>query len=436
MSKNVREDDFVSLMRIDGGNKYSNIEIDSALNRWNIDEVDRPLFCALVYGVVERRITLDWLISRFSSTPPRKVRPGRFFACCASLFYQIAFWTAIPNFIAGLFESVELCKKRCRRGKASAPFVNAVVRSFLRGMNVVEPPDKSSPLGYSVEYGLPEWLCRMWLEAYPASAEDIMAASCSHPTLTLRTNTKKITRDELKATFDSAMYLCRFAENTDAAPYALILERSVSYPELERRFGELFYVEDSASQLAMERFVDGVGDSDSILDACAAPGGKSMYLALSRPDCEITACDLHENKISLIRKTAERLGIDNISTQTSDGTVYRGDFDRRFDHVLCDAPCSGLGVIAKKPDLRFKKEEDIARLPIIQYSILSNCSRYVKPGGSLMYSTCTLNPAENEAVTDKFSAESDFELTERETIFPDRERDGFFYAIFRRPNHF
>lgn len=434
MSKNVREAAFVSLMRIDGGNKYSNIEIDSALNRWNIDEVDRPLFCALVYGVIERRITLDWLISRFSSTPPEKLDPD--VLCVLRLaFYQIRFLDRIPDH-AACFESVELCKKRCRRGKASAPFVNAVVRSFLRGMNNVELPDKSSPLGYSVEYGLPEWLCRMWLEAYPASAEDIMAASCSHPTLTLRANTKRITRGELKATLDSAMYLCRFAENTDAAPYALILERSVSYPELERRFGELFYVEDSASQLAMERFVDGVWDSDSILDACAAPGGKSMYLALSRPDCEITACDLHENKLSLIRKTAERLGIDNISTQTSDGTVYRGDFDRRFDHVLCDAPCSGLGVIAKKPDLRFKKEEDIARLPIIQYSILSNCSRYVKPGGSLMYSTCTLNPAENEAVTDKFSAESDFELTERETIFPDRERDGFFYAIFRRPNQF
>jgi 16S rRNA (cytosine967-C5)-methyltransferase len=179
--------------------------------------------------------------------------------------------------------------------------------------------------------------------------------------------------------------------------------------------------------------MSGAKQGDTVIDACAARGGKSFSCALQMNNKgRIISCDIH--KLSLIQKTAELLGIEIIETVQMDSAVFNPEFEKIADLVICDVPCSGLGVIAKKPEIRYKTEEEISQLPELQYAILSNCARYVKDGGRLIYSTCTLNKAENEEVIRKFlKANAGFKMIEERTLFPiDDNTDGFFIALLTK----
>lgn len=427
MSKNIRAAAFVSLMRIDGGGKYSNIELDAAIKRWNLEGADRALYTALVYGVIERKLTLDYQINRFLT---REIDDD--VRCVLRIaFFSILFLDRIPDHAAAN-EAVELCKNRCRRGMASASLVNAVIRSLLRdGSRILYPEREAGEPEYlSVRYSLPKWLCSLWLQSYGERAEQLMQ-SLYHPQRT------DIAVNTLRADVSYAVSeLCEAGCDAVAIPdmtRGVTIRGSAPIAELLDRFGGMFYVQDASSQRAAAAL--GAQPGEDILDACAAPGGKSFYIALDMANRgSLTSCDLHKNKLSLIEKTAASLGIDIISAREQNGAEHIEQWDGRFDRVICDVPCSGLGVIAKKPDLRYKSPDDIGRLPQIQLAIAENCSRYVKIGGTLLYSTCTLNAVENEENVRKLlEAHPELTLAEEKTFFPDKDGcDGFYYAKIQK----
>ena len=242
-------------------------------------------------------------------------------------------------------------------------------------------------------------------------------------------NTLKISREELSA---------RLAESgcdislSETAPRAIHIKNGFSGAAADFVKDGLCFVQDAASQNAVSALAPEPGEL--LIDVCACPGGKSFYAALCMENTGVIhSRDLHENKLPLIRSGAEKLGISIISASAANATDTDPSLVGRADRVICDVPCSGLGVIAKKPDLRYKTPEESARLPRVQSAILSASSAYLKKGGRLLYSTCTLNKNENESVAESFlGAHRDFKLIEQKTVFPDIDIDGFFYAIIER----
>ena len=417
---------YLSLMKIRKGG-YSNVEVDVSLSRSRLSGEDRNLYTALVYGVTERMITLDWLIGRFGSKKPEDLDPEALTLLRMGI-YQLYFTDRIPDH-AAVYETVELAKRICQKHSGAPGYVNAVLRASLRGRDNPGWPDEKTDGAFalSIRYSLPLWLTEMWLSDYPDHAAALMEYANSIPRIAVRANTLTLPRSALARMLkDDGIE----AEASDAAPYCLILH-DTAYPRLKKH-GRFLYVQDAASQLAAEAF--GAEPGERILDACAAPGGKSFYSAMKLNDAgEIISCDLHENKLRKIEETARRLGVSIITTRRLDARVFDSSLGE-FDRVLCDVPCSGLGAIAKKPEIRYKDPGDIAALPKTQRAILDACSGYVKPGGTLMYSTCTVNRAENDGISRAFSeARKDFELTEEKTLFPDTDGcDGFYYAVWKR----
>lgn len=433
----VREAALLSLERCGEGDKYSNLEIDSAIKKYGFTRKDRAFFTALVYGVIEKRITLDYVIGKFSSKPTEKIEP-RLLHILRLGAYQIMFLDRVPD-SAACNESVELAKLHTHKGTSG--FVNGVLRNIARNKDTVEYPEKGSLQYYSVKYSCPEWLCDMWISMYGEElGEAILEGVNRNPRITLRTNTLKISRDQLISKLENIGINC---EPTALSPYGITLDEFTPFSDITPAEEGLCYVQDESSQLCASAL--GALPGENIIDTCACPGGKSFGIAMEMNNTgNILSLDLHESKLSLVTHGAEKLGIVIIKTAVQNGAKRRGDLDGTADRVLCDVPCSGLGVIAKKPDLRHKKPDDIARLPEIQYSILDNASRYVKPGGYLLYSTCTLNTNENEAVTERFLAEHDEYAPCAEgmpfdnpqiTLFPhEYGTDGFFMAKFKKKN--
>lgn len=423
---NARLEAYLSLMKIEKGG-YSNIEIDLSLRQQRLSDEDKALYTVLVYGVTERRTTLDWLIGYFGSRPAGKL--DRDVLCLLRLgLYQIFYTDRIPDH-AAVYETVELSKSVCRNWRAVTGYINAVLRSALRQKDDIKWPDESDDRvqSLSVRHSIPEWLVTMWLEDYPEHAEALMEYANQTPPLDIRVNTLMLSRGSL------AMILAEKGISVDLpddAPNCLTIS-DTPYSKLER-FKSYFYVQDKASQIAAEAF--GARPGERILDACAAPGGKTFYLAMRMNDSgEIIAGDLHENKLSKIRGTTSRLGISCVKAIRLDAR-RRDDSLGTFNRVLCDVPCSGLGSISKKPEIRYKSTDDISNLPKTQYEILDCCSVYLKTGGILMYSTCTVNKAENENVTGEFLENHiGFTVTEERTLYPDSDGcDGFYYCILKK----
>ena len=414
---------FRALMRIGKGG-YSNTEVTLSLGGGELMDKDRALYTALVYGVTERRITLDWLITRFGSRDADSLDPAVLTLLRLGM-YQIFFTDRIPDH-AAVYETVELSKKTAK--KASG-YVNAVLRSALRGRDSIEWPDEGEDRSFalSVRHSLPIWLVDIWLSDYPDHAAALMEYANSVPPIGVMTNTLRISRERL---IEKLSGIGIAAEAPDDAPRCLLLG-GAAYSDIEPMSG-LMRVQDKASQLACEAL--GAEPGERILDACAAPGGKSVYSAVRMENRgEIISCDLHEKKLGLISSAAEKLGITIIKTRPLDARRYEPSLGA-FDRVLCDVPCSGLGAIAKKPEIRYKETKDIEALPKTQLSILESCSGYLKPGGRLVYSTCTVNRAENDDIARRFTEKhGDFEFCLEKTLFPDTDGcDGFYYAIWKR----
>jgi ribosomal RNA small subunit methyltransferase RsmB len=430
-SNSARELAFLSLLKCEEAQKFSNLEVDAVIRKHGLTGPERALYTNLVYGTIERKITLDYLIEKFSSVKFASIEPK--VLCILRLgAYQLMYLDRIPA-RAACDESVELSKLYCNRGASG--FVNAVLREFTRRMDKLPLPDQNTePYKYmSVVYSCPEWLCYMWESMYGAEkAHGILEAMNIHPYLTLRVNSLLATRDEV---YEDLKNEGIAVIPTRLSPHGIRLNQFVPVSELHWLNEGLCYVQDEASQLCVAELAPKPGET--VIDACSCPGGKTFGCALTMENRgRVIALDLHENKLSLVRRGAQGLGINIIETKTHNGTAAFPPFKGIADRVLCDAPCSGLGVISKKPDLRFKTPEDLGRLPEIQFRLLSASAEYVKPGGTLLYSTCTLSKAENEAVAQRFAESAPgfaFEGFGMRTLFPQEfGTDGFFMAKFKR----
>lgn len=419
---NIRDAAFITLDRIERGKKYSNIELDSVIKKYDLSGVDKSFFTKLVYGCIERKITIDYIINLFSNKPLDKldrevlniIRLG---------VYQIMFLDRIPD-NAACNESVELCKTH--GFKSASGFVNAVLREVCRKKNKITYPDE--PIKFlSIKYSYQEWLCKMWNNMYGYGRTESLLAMMNMPAMiSLRVNTLKISRDDLLHILNSKNIN---AVSSELSPFGINLLQNYAVSELQEIDGGLCFVQDIASQICIS-FAD-VKPNDIVIDMCAAPGGKSFSAAIEMQNQgKLYSFDLHNNKISLIEKGMNRLGINIITAQEKNGAIYDENLMEIADCVICDVPCSGLGVIAKKPDIRYKTYDDIIRLPEIQYEILCNASKYVKPNGKLIYSTCTLNIMENENVIKRFlDTDNTYSLADEKTLYPDIDNtDGFYMA--------
>lgn len=436
----VRDAVVNSLMRTQSGSKFSNLELDSALEKYDFSQKDRALFTALYYGVIERQITLDRIISELSTRDIGTI-DGRALQILRMALYQLIYMDRIPDH-AAVSSAVELTHKG-----GTDSFVNALLRSYLRSREKFYPENASDSMGLcgaellSYKYSVPAWMIEEWSEDYGIDqAERIAAASNSHPYLTLRVNTlcstresviKELAQNEVEAIADG---LCDSAVHlTSNYPIDKITVIKNGHS----------FVQDLASQLCCEALAPLEGEL--VLDVCSCPGGKSFSLAmLMNNKGRVLSSDLHKSKLSLVSGGAEKLGIDIIETCVRDGREPVQELFGTADRILCDVPCSGLGVLAKKPDIRHKNKEDVHKLPEIQYAILKNSAEYLKAGGTLVYSTCTVRRAENENVVEKFVREDGRFAFEgfsvggydspdgRLTIFPSESTDGFFISKIKR----
>ncbi|NLW74604.1 MAG: 16S rRNA (cytosine(967)-C(5))-methyltransferase RsmB [Clostridiales bacterium] len=414
--------------------RYSNLALDAAIKKNNLTPADRGLLTLLVMGVIEKQITLDYYIDKLSAIPPGKIEPGVRTLLRLGL-YQLIFTDRIPAH-AAVSETVALAPRR------ASGFVNALLRRFLRERGSISlPPRDSRPLEYlSIKYSFPVGLCGRLVEIFGFErTESLLSAFDRTPGLTLRVNILKTTREDLLTCFAEAGIT---AAPTPLSPDGICLDAAP--PATLPGFDEgLFFVQDEASQLCV-RALD-ARPGMTVIDACAAPGSKSFGIALTMQNSgRILAFDLHENKLSLIRSGAGWLGIEIIEVAPGDASRPDPALFAAADRVLCDVPCSGYGVMAKKPEIRYKNPDDAAGLPEVQYAILDNCSKYLKPGGLLVYSTCTILPEENEEVVGRFLARHpDFHLSPFTagglstggmiTLYPDiHHTDGFFIACMKK----
>ena len=415
------------LVKCASAEQYSNIALDTAIKRSDLTPLDRGLLTALVYGVIERQITLDAVIDELCQRGSADISPDVRTLLRLGL-YQLAYLDRVPDH-AAVNETVNMA------GKRSRGFVNAILRAFIRsGKEIPIPQKEEDPIRYlSVKYSFCESLCECFVAAFGLlRTEELFAAFGEHPDLTLRTNTLRITREELLAKMEEQGIRALPTKESDVG--IRVCDKS---PVTELYgFGEgLFFVQDEASQLCVKALDAKAGMR--VLDACACPGSKSFGAAIDMQNKgEVISCDLHKNKLSLVESGAARLGISILQTEERDARNTNEAWLGTFDRVLCDVPCSGFGVFAKKPELRYKDPSASAALPDIQLAILKSASQYVKIGGKLVYSTCTLLPAENEENVARFLSENNsFVPKEQRTLYPDIDgTDGFFYAVLERVN--
>ena len=435
---NVRELALATLDRVMRDKSYSNIAVDTVIRRENLSGKDRSLFCVLVYGVIERRLTLDYLIDALSDLPAEKIEPTTRNLLRLGL-YQLRFLDRVPDH-AAVSETVNLAPRRTRG------FINAILRSYLRQRDTLTLPKKEDGVirYLSILYSYPEEFCEKLVSEFGEdTAEEILVAFENPPSLTLRANTLKISRESLLAFLAEKGFEVAPTEN---APHGIRV-KNASLAELGLEEG-LFFVQDEASQIASAALDAKKGDT--VYDICACPGSKSFGAALAMEnEGSITSFDLHENKLSLVEKTAKRLGITILTTAARDGRDLDETLLESADRIICDVPCSGFGVVAKKPEIRYKDLASCEALPRIQYDILNTACRYVKKGGTLVYSTCTIFSEENTNNVQRFLSEHPaFSLTPFKvgnlsvpdgqiTLLPSTHgTDGFFIAKFTRKDDF
>ena len=403
---------------------------------------DAALATQLCFGVLQNQMLLDFYLSKFSNIPLKRME-GKVVQTLRLGAYQMLFLTRIPH-SAAVNSAVTLVKTHCKNPRA-AGMVNGILRSMERSLQNMPVIPQGDPVAYlSTLYSHPEWLVKEFiLSLGEEETAQMLAADNSQPPTAVMVNTTRTTAEELKAMLE--------ADHVEAEPHpwlenCLLLHRTGDLERLEAFQQGLFYVQDPASRLAV--LAAGAKPGMKVLDCCAAPGGKSFAAAIAMENQgEIVSCDLHPHKKKLIQAGADRLGLTIISPKTADGKVFRPEWENAFDLVLVDAPCSGLGVIRKKPDIRYKDPAPLADLPAVQLDILRNAARYVRPGGTLMYSTCTLLYRENGEVVETFLAENNSYKAEAfplpgpvglvqggsVTLWPHRHgTDGFFISKMRR----
>lgn len=384
--KSARELGFETLLKIEKDNSYSNLSIAGVLKDNNLEDADKAFFTALVYGVVERKITLDYNIGLYLKQPIKKLKTEALIILRIGA-YQLLFMDKIPSH-AAINESVNLAKKKVN---FASGLINAVLRKI--DQNGLQIPEDN----LEVKYSCPQELIDLFIDAYGKEKAIGILEHANGPQ-------KMYARDKEKGLVELT----------------------------ELKINNNQHIQDKASQLCCEAI--GAQPGETIFDMCAAPGGKSFTIAeIMQNKGRIVAFDLYPQRVELIAQGAKRLGIDIIDARAGDASQFDENLGLA-DRVLCDVPCAGLGDIGRKPEIRYKSIKDIEKLPPLQYNILVNSARYLKVYGTLVYSTCSLNPKENEEVVKRFlDAHDDFELVEQRTIFPQEEDcDGFFYSVMKK----
>lgn len=425
-----------TLVELERRKAFSNLLLDKALSGAALSGSDSGFVTALVMGVTERRLTLDYFLVLYCGNQLGHFAP-ELTAILRMGFYQLLFMKTPPH--AAIFESVELAKNFAPKATG---LVNAVLRRFLRegGKQQLEQLKGSPYEVLSIRYSINPELVRLLLEYYgqERGTQILKGFDSPHKTF-IAVNTRKIAPAALADKLNELG-----VESGPAEREGMLCVSSLSAALKSPLFAEgLFFVQGLSSRLTAE-FVAPAG---RVLDICAAPGGKSFSMALLAPEADITALELHENRVALMKKEADRMGL-TMTIRQNDASIYDETLCGA-DAVLCDLPCSGFGVLHKKPEIRYRTLGEIANLPKRQKEILETSARYLKAGGRLIYSTCTLNPAENEHIVAAFLAtHPDFEplalpyigrsnfiyngLGSRLTILPDADYDGFFIAGLRK----
>lgn len=405
---------------------YSNIALGGMFSKSDsLSDRDKAFAARLFYGVTERKLTLEHIIGAYVSKPLQKLdRQVRITLMMG--VYQIMYMDNVPD-SAAVNESVSLVKKL---GKASASgMVNAVLRSIIRDGKKIPPVKGDKYDKMAVEYSCPAELIRRICKGYgEENTVSLLEASLLPSVTVLRTNVLKTSSEELIASLKSrgiSAKASEFEENAAICDDLRDVERDPDF------IAGNYHVQDYSSQLCCKAVSPRKGET--VIDICAAPGGKTFTMAeMMGDEGRIFACELHEKRTGLIVKGAERLGISCIEAVTNDARVYNEKLPMA-DRVLCDVPCSGYGVIRGKPEIRYKPLSEAQRLPEIQLDILRTACRYVKDGGLLVYSTCTVNIEENECVIEKFLGEnSDFHGEEFPEDMGDFFRGKFMTAIFSK----
>ena len=416
----------------DGG--YSNLTLDAVLSKSDLDTRDKSFVSNLFYGVIERQLTVDYQLSKYLSKPLKKLKP-EVLSVLRLGAYQILFMDKVPD-SAAVNESIKLSKKN--GASYASGLINAVLRKV--SSNGIILPDENNIKEYlSIKYSCPLWLVNKWTEEYGIDdTTAFLRVSVGSADTFIRVNTTKTTAEALIGILTDEGVTARMTYNANTIKISL---NGKDIERLDSFRNGLYHVQDMASQLCAKALA--AKEYDVVFDLCSAPGGKAYTVAETMNDKGKVLCfDIYENRVNLIAKGAKRLGLSSIEGRVGDASIFNSELGLA-DKVLCDVPCSGLGIIRRKPEIKYKSEEGLAGLPEIQYSIIDNASKYVRKGGRLVYSTCTLSKAENEDIAAKFlENHKDFKAAAvfndgvsgtSITLMPHKnESDGFFIACFER----
>lgn len=445
---NSREIVLDILMEIAKETEYSNLLITAVLNKYDyLDAREKAFIKRVSEGTLERRIQIDHILDQFSKVPVRKMKPLIRELLRMSV-YQILFMENIPD-AAVCNEAVKLAKKR--HFQTLQGYVNGVLRTIAREKDRIAYPDREKePVRYlSVCYSVPEWLVGHFLNACgEENTEKILQSFLERKPVCVRLdeNLSKERAEEIQEAWKKNGIK---VTPHPYLPYAFWIDGAEGIGSLEGyREGE-FAIQDVSSMLVVE--AAGIRPGDVVLDVCAAPGGKALHAASKlRGEGKVIACDISSYKTGKIEENCERLGLQNVEVCVQDAREYREDFLELADVLIADVPCSGLGVIGKKQDIKYRMtKEALAEITQLQREILENVVRYVKPGGALMYSTCTINPAENRQMAAWICEQFSFVLEDMSSYMPDELKqeaesgmlqllpgihrtDGFFLARLRK----
>lgn len=437
---NVRDAALSILMAIEKSQAYSNLLLHQTIEKYDIEPKDRGLLTEITYGTLQHKMTLDYYLEPFIK---RKLDDWVRQLLRLSL-YQIHYLDRIPNH-AAVNEAVEITKKRSHKGTAG--LVNGILRSILReGVRsteeIVDPIER-----LSIEASHPLWLIERWVKQFGFEKAATMAfENNTPPAHTVRVNTNRI---EVQEAIDMLLDEGIVAYQSEIIPECLHIEKGQVAKTKAYQYGAVS-IQDESSMIPT--YALQIEPGQRVLDMCAAPGGKSMHIAEKlKGEGSLVSVDLHPHKVKLIADQATRLGFTNIETRTWDSRELTNEYDEEsFDRILVDAPCSGLGVIRRKPDIKYtKKEEDFASLQKIQNRLLDEAFKLLKPNGLMVYSTCTIDEVENVGTVNAFLADHpDMQLEKLDVlpeafhhmmtngmihIFPqDFNSDGFFVAAFRK----
>ena len=438
---NSRELAFKTLYDIERNKNYSNISINKNFKNVNISDQEKGLATELIYGIIENKYYLNYIIDKLSKIKSKKMSTYVKISLWLGI-YQILFLDSIKDH-AAVNESVNLIKKY---DKKSSGFVNAILRNVLRQKDsIMEIKDKDINDELSIKYSYNPWIVEKWIKDFGQEfTEDLLDANAEKPNLYIRTNTLKISRDELIGKLAKEGIKCTKVNGIDEA----IMVQNLKNIEGNELFKLGYFTIQDISSMLVGKIANPEKDS-KVLDICSAPGGKTTHVATIMENTgQVIARDVFDHKLKLIKSTVNRLGLTNVSIENRDALKLDDNSIDKFDYVLADVPCSGLGIIRRKPEIKFKEKSELSGLPDIQSKILNNASKYVKENGTLIYSTCTIHDEENINVVEQFLKENkNFELVPIENINIDLDNqekgyikiypnihgmDGFFIAKLKR----